>query len=74
MTTEELDREAHVLIEGIADLAPGIRYKGLDQLHSVMAAYSRAGRPAPLPLRHLLEELTTEAMESHVEPRSVLRG
>ncbi|EAQ04763.1 hypothetical protein OB2597_05755 [Pseudooceanicola batsensis HTCC2597] len=67
MTADELERETHALIEEIANKAPGNRHHHLGRLHQVMGAYTRAGRAAPATLRRLLDELTTEAVESRFE-------
>lgn len=63
MTSDELDRATHDLIEDIASQLPGNRHLCLGQLHNVMGAYGRSGRAAPASLRRLLDELTTEVVQ-----------
>jgi len=67
MTIDELEREAHDFIEDITNVAPGNRHLHLNRLHSVMGAYSRAGRATPAALRRLLDEMTEEAVQARFE-------
>jgi hypothetical protein len=67
MTVDELEQETHDLIDAIATQAPGSRHLHLGRLHGIMAAYSRSGRAAPVSLRRLLDELTSEIVEARYE-------
>ncbi|MBY6158607.1 hypothetical protein [Pseudooceanicola nitratireducens] len=67
MTSDELDRATHDLIEDIAGKAPGTRHRDLTRLHEVMGQYRRAGRATPRSLRNLLEVLTTEEVEARFD-------